>query len=83
MFWFSEKVGADLAKSAVECLAANNPSYKGYNAMAYGAGEHELEFKNGKFVTYTFTGAEDGGCLEFKEVIGETPNKNKNKNKNK
>lgn len=83
MFWFSEKVGADLAKSAVECLAANNPSYKGYNAMAYGAGEHELEFKNGKFVTYTFTGEEDGGCLEFKEVIVETPNKNKNKNKNK
>lgn len=71
MFWFSEKVGADLAKSAVECLAANNPSYKGYNAMAYGAGEHELEFKKGKFVTYTFTGAEDGGCLEFKEVIVE------------
>ena len=51
--------------------------------MAYGAGEHELEFKNGKFVTYTFTGAEDGGCLEFKEVIVETPSKNKNKNKNK
>ena len=83
MFWFSKEVDKEQAEAVVECLAANNPSYKGYNAMAYGAGEHELEFKKGKFVTYTFTGAEDGGCLEFKEVIVETPNKNKNKDKDK
>ena len=74
MFWFSEEVDKEQADAVVECLAANNPSYKGYNAMAYGAGEHELEFKKGKFVTYTFTGVEDGSCLEFEEVV-ETPNK--------
>ena len=57
MFWTSEKVDDVTAQAVIDCLEANNPSYKGYNAFAYGDGEHELEFKKNKFVTYTFAGA--------------------------
>ncbi|MBQ5671400.1 MAG: VWA domain-containing protein, partial [Oscillospiraceae bacterium] len=56
MFWFSEGVDEDIQNAVIECLKANNPSYKGHNAIAFGAGDHDLEFKKGKFVTYTFTG---------------------------
>lgn len=58
MFWFSEEVSEDLENAAIECLKDNNPSYKGHNAIAYGFGSHELEFKKNKFATYTF-GAEE------------------------
>ena len=57
MFWFSQEVGEDLQQAVIDCLKANNPSYKGHNAVAFGEGDHELEFKKGKFVTYTFAGA--------------------------
>ncbi len=56
MFWFSENVDEDIVNATIECLKDNNPSYKGHNAVAFGAGDHELEFKKNKFVTYTFTG---------------------------
>jgi hypothetical protein len=54
MFWFSEKVDEDVRDAAIECLKANNPSYKGHNAVAYGGGSHDLEFKKGKIVSYNF-----------------------------
>ena len=57
MFWFAEEVDEDVQNAVIECLKANNPSYKGHNAIAFGAGDHELEFKKNKFVTYTFDGA--------------------------
>ena len=56
MFWFAEEVDEDLQNAVIECLKDNNPSYKGYNAIAFGNGDHELEFKKNKFVTYTFEG---------------------------
>ena len=56
MFWFSEEVDEDIQEAVIECLKDNNPSYKGHNAIAFGAGDHELEFKKNKFVTYTFSG---------------------------
>ena len=56
MFWFAEEVDEDLQDAVIECLKDNNPSYKGYNAIAFGNGDHELEFKKNKFVTYTFEG---------------------------
>ncbi len=58
MFWFAEEVDEDVQNAVIECLKANNPSYKGHNAVAFGAGDHDLEFKKNKFVTYTFDGAE-------------------------
>ena len=58
MFWFSEEVDEDVQNAVIDCLKANNPSYKGYNAIAFGNGDHDLEFKKNKFVTYTFDGAE-------------------------
>lgn len=57
MFWFAEEVDEDLQQAVIDCLKANNPSYKGHNAVCFGAGDHELEFKKNKFVTYTFDGA--------------------------
>ena len=86
MFWFSEEVKESVIAATIECLANNNPSYKGYNALCYGAGDHDLEFKNNKFVTYTFTGGEEGGNLEYAEtveVVEETSKNNKNNKKNK
>ena len=58
MFWFAEEVNEETQQTVIECLKANNPSYKGHNAIAFDNGEHELEFKKGKFVTYTFEGFE-------------------------
>ena len=58
MFWFAENVDEATQQAVINCLKANNPSYKGHNAIAFGAGDHELEFKKNKFVTYTFTGKE-------------------------
>ena len=54
MFWFSEEVTEEQVNAAIECLKANNPSYKGHNAIAFGEGAHDLEFKKGKVVTYVF-----------------------------
>lgn len=54
MFWFSEEVDEATEATAIECLKANNPSYKGHNAIAFGVGDHDLEFKKGKIVSYTF-----------------------------
>ena len=65
MFWFAEEVDEATQQAVIDCLKANNPSYKGHNAIAFGGGEHELEFKKNKFVTYTFKGVD--------EVIIETP----------
>lgn len=45
MFWFSEEVDEEMQKAAIDCLIANNPSYKGHNAIAFGYGSHDLEFK--------------------------------------
>jgi hypothetical protein len=58
MFWFAEEVDEATQQAVINCLKKNNPSYKGHNAIAFGAGEHDLEFKKNKFVTYTFTGEE-------------------------
>ena len=57
MFWFAEDVDEDIQQAVIDCLKANNPSYKGHNAIAFGNGDHQLEFKTGKFVTYHFEGA--------------------------
>ena len=98
MFWFSEEVSEDLENAAIECLKDNNPSYKGHNAIAYGSGSHELEFKKNKFATYTFgaeeviVGSEDDAATAPEESVVKEPattekknngNKNKNKSKNK
>ena len=69
MFWFSEEVGEDLQNAAIECLKANNPSYKGHNAIAFGEGNHELEFKKNKFVTYSFDTS--GASVELPEEVVE------------
>ena len=72
MFWFSEET--EYVQNVIDCLVENNPSYKGHNAVCFGGGEHTLEFKEGKFVTYTFTGAElacDCRTVEEPEVVEE------------
>ena len=77
MFWFAEEVDEDVQNAVIECLKDNNPSYKGHNAIAFGAGNHDLEFKKNKFVTYTFDGAavvENGD-----ETKAETPVENDTK----
>ena len=74
MFWFSEET--EYVQNVIDCLVENNPSYKGHNAVCFGGGEHTLEFKEGKFVTYTFTGAElacDCRTVEEPEVVAEEP----------
>ena len=67
MFWFAQEVSEDMQQAVIDCLKANNPSYKGHNAIAFGEGDHELEFKKGKFVTYTFAG--DIADVEVKEDV--------------
>ena len=54
MFWFSEEVDEATVDATIACLKANNPSYKDHNAICFGEGAHELEFKKGKFATYIF-----------------------------
>ena len=98
MFWIAEMVDAEVLESVIECLKDNNPSYKGHNAVAYGAGDHELEFKKGKFVTYTFAGCDSVEIAPEEEVKEEVEeeveekveeetstkkNNGNNKNKNK
>ena len=81
MFWFSEEVDEETQQAVIECLKDNNPSYKGHNAIAFGAGDHDLEFKKNKFVTYTFTGGEATVAeepvevAEVVEVVEETSKK--------
>ena len=91
MFWFSEEVDEAQVAAAIECLKANNPSYKGHNAIAFGEGEHILEFKKNKFVTYDFNGGEQVEIqpetevaeaeTEETEQAAKTEKNNKNKNK--
>ena len=69
MFWFGEDVDDAVVDAVIACLKANNPSYKGHNAIAFGAGDHTLEFKKNKFATYTFTGEE----VEVAESEAENP----------
>lgn len=73
MFWFSEEVSQNVIDSTIACLMANNPSYKGHNAVCFGAGDHTLEFKAGKFATYTFEGGEVVvcDCGETEETVEE------------
>ena len=69
MFWFAEEVDKETQNAVIECLKANNPSYKGHNAIAFGEGEHNLEFKDGKFVTYTFEGGKDVVLEDAEDTI--------------
>ena len=72
MFWFAEEVDEAVQNAVIECLKDNNPSYKGYNALAFGNGDHELEFKKNKFVTYTFEGVNATVVPETETVETET-----------
>ena len=84
MFWFSEEVDEDIVDATIDCLKANNPSYKGHNAIAFGEGAHKLEFKKNKFATYTFgNGAAPTGTTVEVNTTVKANNNNKNKNKNK
>ena len=96
MFWFAEEVDDETVGAVIECLKSNNPSYKGHNAVCFGGGDHELEFKKNKFVTYSFSGDEvdtETSMTETEESVVvedavieevEEPKNNKNnKNKNK
>lgn len=56
MLWFSEEVDQDIVDAALACVKKNNKSFKACDAIAFGAGDHDLEFKKNKFVTYTFEG---------------------------
>ena len=83
MFWFSEEVDEDVVNATIDCLKANNPSYKGHNAIAFGEGAHQLEFKKNKFATYIF-GNETATTVTTVEVDATVKAKNNNnKNKNK
>ncbi len=56
LFWIEEEVDADIVNAVINCLKANNRSYKSHAAnIAFGYGEHNLEFKKGKVVTYAFS----------------------------
>ena len=68
MFWTSEEVDEATRNAVIECLKDNNPSYKGYNAFTFGAGSFELEFKSGRFATYTFTGVKEGDYVKPEEA---------------
>ena len=69
MFWMAQEVSEEMQQAVIDCLKAHNPSYKGYNAFCFGEGDHELEFKKGKFVTYTFAG--DIANVDVKEEAKE------------
>jgi len=96
MVWAAEELDEDTVDAIVASVKKNDKSYKGHDAVCFGGGEHVLEFKKNKFVTYTFTGEEvditEEPVIEesvTEEVAVEEPkknngnNKNKNKNKNK
>ncbi len=58
MFWTSEEIDEETQNAVIKCLKANNPSYKGHwSEFFFGDGECTWEFKRGKKVTYTFSGA--------------------------
>ena len=58
MFWTSEEIDEETQNAVIKCLKANNPSYKGHwSEFFFGDGECTWEFKSGKKVTYTFSGA--------------------------
>ena len=73
MFWTYEQVSDEVMDDVIDCLKAHNPSYKGYNAIAYGAGSHELEFKSGKYATYVFDGMNNGSIVVEEEEVVEEP----------
>jgi len=88
MFWVSEEVDEEIQNATIACLKAHNPSYKGHNAIAFGAGNHTLEFKKNKFATYSFDGdvvyTENETVVEEEEtVVEETGKNNKNNGNNK
>ena len=74
MFWFSEKVNNTVVDATVECLKEHNPSYKGHNAVAFGNGDHTLEFKKNKSATYNFnTGTAMDSTEEMTfEIVSDT-----------
>ena len=75
MFWFSEEVDEEAEQAVIDCLIDNNPSYKGHNAVCYGKGAHDLEFKKNKVVTYVFgeTEVELGVTVNKPEETVEEP----------
>jgi len=59
MFWFSEEIEDQyIIDKTIECLKDNNPSYKGHDAIAFGEGPHDLQYKKNKVVTYIFDSIE-------------------------
>ncbi|MBQ6798749.1 MAG: Cys-Gln thioester bond-forming surface protein [Oscillospiraceae bacterium] len=66
LFWTAEEVDEATQQAVIDCLKANNPSYKGHNAFVFGTGDHELEYKNNKFATYTFSA--DGAAAVIPET---------------
>ena len=69
LFWASQELSEDLWQKVIDCVDDNNPSYKGYTAIASGMGEHSYIFKGGKTITYTFAG--DIANVDVKEEIKE------------
>lgn len=69
MFWTAKEVDEATRNAVIACIENNNPSYKGYNAFTFGAGSFELEFKAGRFATYTFAGVSDGGYVQPEEEV--------------
>ena len=57
LFWASQELSEDIWQDVIDCVDNNNPSYKGYSAIASGMGEHSYIFKNGKTITYKFEGS--------------------------
>lgn len=58
LFWISEEVDEATVNAVIDCLIANNPSYKGHDEdIAFGFGDHDLNYtkgKNTKTITYRF-----------------------------
>lgn len=54
LFWIAEEVNEETVDAVIECLIANNRSYKGHDEdIAFGYGDHQLRYKK-KVVTYNF-----------------------------
>ena len=57
MFWASDEIDEATQQAVIDCLKANNPSYKGHwDEFFFGQGDFTWEFKKNKSVTYSFTG---------------------------
>ena len=58
ILWTSEEVDADTEAALIASVEANDPAYKGCDAVAFGEGSHDLTYtNNGKkyhTVTYNF-----------------------------